>query len=190
MTKQLILLCFSLCAITGMAQSNIEFRDYNVDEFDKIVTRGGGNVRIKYSEENTLRVSAKIACIALADISVSSKTLYIDVRHSEEEDCQFRINVGTPMINELVQNGGGNIVLDKGFGSKDSFQCKIGGGGNIDVSELAVNSFHASISGGGKIILNAQNELIGTISGGGLIEYSGEPKVTSDISGGGSIRRK
>jgi hypothetical protein len=173
-----------------LAQADVKTKNYKIDEFNKIITHGSGNFNIKYSDKHTLEVNATNDCFEVVQFSVLSKTLYIEIKNSKTKSCDCTINIGVPLFNELVQNGGGNIVLKKGFSSTNSFECKINGGGNIDLSELFVDSLCASIEGGGKILLNARKKLEGNISGGGLIEYLGDPIVLSKVSGGGTIRKQ
>jgi len=190
MTIKLITFYLSLITISSFGQSDIETKNYKIDDFSKIITHGGGNLNISYSNEHTLEVKTTNDCFKLVDISVSSRILYIEIKNSKARTCDCTINIGVPVLYELVQNGGGNIVLKKGFKPTNSFECKTKGGGNIDLSEFSVDSVYASIEGGGKILLNARKKLDGKISGGGLIEYLGDPIVESKVSGGGTIRKK
>jgi hypothetical protein len=190
MKKTFTILYLMSITLIGTAQTDSHTKTYDVDEFNKIVIDGGGNLQIHYSNKQTLNVKSSVACDEMVDVSVSSKTLYIRVNDSGANRCAITIDVGAHSIVELIQNGGGNVFVRKGFNPQDSFRCEINGGGNMDVSELSVNSFVASIEGGGVILLNAENELTGSISGGGLIKYTGNPKVVSTVSGGGSVDRK
>lgn len=190
MKIKLITFYLSVIAVSSWAQADIKTKNYEIDDFNKIVTHGGGNLNIKYSDEHTLEVHATNDCFELVEISVSSKILYIEIKSSLTRTCDCTINIGIPILYELVQNGGGNIVLKKGFRPTNSFWCKIKGGGNIDLSEFSVDSVYASIEGGGNILLNAKKKLDGKIAGGGLIEYLGDPIVKSDVSDGGTIRKQ
>lgn len=191
MTQKLIAVYLSvIITSSSFRQSELKTKNYVVDDFSKIVTHGGGNLNISYSNEHTLEVKTTSTCFELITISVSSKTLYIDVQNLQSTNCNCIINIGVPVLHELVQNGGGNVVLKRGLSPTNSFVCKIKGGGDIDLSELSVDSLYASIEGGGKILLNARKKLEGKISGGGLIEYLGEPTVESNVSGGGTIRKQ
>lgn len=176
--------------MSGMAQVNIKTKNYEIEDFNRIITQGGGNLNITYSDKHTLEVNTTNDCFGLIEIAVSSKTLCIEIKNSKTKACDCTINIGVPLLYELVQNEGGNVVLRKGFSPTNSFECKIKAGGNIDLSELSVDTFYASIEGGGKIQLNALKKLEGNISGGGLIEYLGDPTVKSNISGGGTIRKQ
>jgi hypothetical protein len=190
MTIKLITFCLSLITISGLAQADIKTENYKIDDFVKIITYGGGNLNISFSDKHTLEVNATNDCFELVKISVSSKVLYIEIKNSKTGTCNCTINIGVPILYELVQNGGGNIVFKGGFKPTNSFECKIKGGGDIDLSDFPVDSLHASIEGGGKILLNARKKLEGKIIGGGLIEYLGDPIVKSYVSGGGTIRKQ
>lgn len=190
MKIKLITFYLSLITISSLAQADIKTKNYEIGDFSRIVTHGGGNLNISYSDEYTLEVNANKDCFELVEVSVSSKVLYIEVKNSKTRTCDCTINIGLPILYELVQNRGGNIVLKKGFRPTNSFWCKIKGGGNIDISEFSVDSVYASIEGGGNILLNAKKKLDGKIGGGGLIEYLGDPIVKSNVSGGGTIRKQ
>ena len=185
MHERLLTLCFILIAIGGVAQSN-----ENLEKFTKVVVRGGGTVQISRENAYTFTVDTHGRCAELVNFSVSSETLYIQVEDADANDCALTMHVGVPSLDGLALNGGGNIVVRDGFPSEDSFECKLRGGGSVDVSELRVDSIIASINGGGTMLLTAEKQLTANISGGGVIEYSGNPKVSRAISGGGSVRRR
>jgi len=63
----------------------------------------------------------------------------------------------------------------------------IHGGGVIDLKTMPAGAASASIHGGGKIFLAAQDSLSASIAGGGSIHYLGHPSVSTSIHGGGSV---
>lgn len=190
MKIKLITLYLILGTLGSLAQADIKITNYTINDFDKIVTHGGTNLNINHSDEHTLEVYTSEECSESVEISVISKVLYIEINDPKERTCTCKITIGVPLLHELVQNGGGSIVIAKGFKSTNSFECRIKGGGNIDLSEISVDSIYASIEGGGKILVNARKILEGKVVGGGLIEYVGDPIVKPYISGGGSIRKQ
>ena len=190
MSIKLIALFLSLVTLDDKRQAEIQNKNYELEDFDKIISHGGASLIINYSDRHSFQVNATTDCLKSVEISVSNRTLYIAMKDSKANTCKCTIDIGVPVLYELVQKGGGNVVLKEGFSPMNSFECKIEGGGNIDLSQLSVDSFYASIHGGGKMSLNARKELEGTISGGGLIEYSGNAIVRSYVSGGGTIRKQ
>ena len=190
MVKNLAALFLMLITSIGMAQTDTKTARYEVADFNKVIIHGGGNLQIHQSDKRSVEIKSNRDCNKMVDVSVSSKTLHIRVDDSQINGCDLVVSVSVPSLIELVKNGGGNVVLKEGFSPQKSFTCKIHGGGNIDVSELPVESFYATIQGGGVMLLHAEMELQGNISGGGLIKYSGDPKVTSNVSGGRAINRK
>lgn len=190
MNKTFAVVALSLLTLTSMAQADLKTKTFHLDEFNRVVTQGGGNVEISPAHEYTLQLSVHPDCLQLLEFSVASQVLYIEVMNSKDTECEYTIYVGMPKLNELDVHGGGNIILQDGFRPKDTLECSIHAGGYIDASKLAVDFFDASIQGGGHLTMKASAVLHGNISGGGLIEYSGDPEVKSSVSGGGTIRRK
>lgn len=195
MTRTLTTLFFSLLIVTAVAQTGTTTtgktgRQYKVKDFSEIVIDGGGNLYVYHSDAATVSVNAGKSCLDEIDVSVSEKTLHVILPDTKAEGCHFTIYVGVPVLNKLVQRGGGNVVLQEGFERTNAFYCEIEGGGNIDASRLLVKSFFASINGGGTLSLNAEKELHGKIVNGGFMEYAGDPVLQSDVTGGGVIKKK
>jgi hypothetical protein len=190
MTATFSTLFLLLITLSGVAQVDTKAKNYKVDEFNKIDIQGGGNLEIHHSDNYSLEIMIDGSCDDFVKASVISKTLYIAIKDSAKEGCDIAIKIHAPFLTELVQNGGGNIVLKDGFSPQHAFRCQIKGGGNTNISKLLVTSFYASIEDGGVLLVHVEKELVGNISGGGLIKYSGDPTVKSNVSGGGAISKK
>ncbi len=190
MNIKLITLCFSLFTLGVSAQDDSNSRSYKLDDFENIVTHGGGNINVEFSDASIVEVTTGSDCLESVELKVKAKTLYIEVKDYAGKACKVTINIKVPALNSIAQNGGGNVLIKKGFSPIKSFACKLKGGGNINLSALNIENCYASIEGGGSMLVNATNQLEGKITGGGLIEYLGEPEVISDISGGGAIKKR
>ncbi len=66
----------------------------------------------------------------------------------------------------------------------------ISGAGDYRAAGLASDNARVSVSGAGKVIVNAAKTLKVSISGAGSVDYLGDPKVTQDISGMGRVKRR
>ena len=159
----------------------------DVGSFDKIVMVGGGNVFISQSSDLRLKVVSQDSCLKSVSTTVTSNALKIN--NSSSSNCKTEIYIDMPVLKGIQQDGGGDIKVDEGFDTIDSFCGVLNGGGSINMPTLKVDSFFATINGGGTLLIHAQRHLKADIKGGGLISYQGNPKVESNISGGGSVKR-
>lgn len=191
----LIVSCF-LPAILCVAQvsSSLEkdkvIKEITLPSFETVVVKGGGDLYFHYSPNTKAEIKETGPCVQKISVEVSSGTLSIRPQAGYLDNCRFEIHIFTPIIKEIQQNGGGSIVIEKGFKPLDAFKCKIDGGGNIKMEALKVDYLRASIMGGGEITAQVSKKIDGKIRGGGVIFYQGDPVIVSDISGGGVIKRK
>ena len=66
----------------------------------------------------------------------------------------------------------------------------ISGAGDYRASNLVSDNARVSVSGAGKVFVNAAKTLDVRISGAGSVDYLGNPQVREDISGAGRVRRR
>jgi hypothetical protein len=193
-TKLLVILLFNSGTLALAQEKGFQEQEnpvieeiIDVGSFDKIVMVGGGNVFISQSSDLRLKVVSQDACLQSVSTTVTSNTLKIN--NSSTSNCKTDIYIDMPVLKEIQQNGGGDIKVDEGFDTIDSFRGVLNGGGSINMPTLKVDSFFATINGGGTLLIHANKHLKADIKGGGLISYQGNPEVVSDISGGGSVKR-
>lgn len=89
---------------------------------------------------------------------------------------------------EVHISGGGNIRLYTGEVTRQDIH--LSGGGKYDAGDLQSQTVEANVSGGGDLIVWAEDSLNVSVSGGGSVYYYGSPDVESSISGGGDVVRR
>lgn len=87
-------------------------------------------------------------------------------------------------IVEAAISGSGWMLLSGNVGQSI---LNISGSGNINCSEMLVQSCNAHISGSGDMQVNAEESIYARISGSGSLYYQGNPKIETSISGSGKI---
>ena len=192
--QNIFLLILILLLINGILKPALG-QETNTEEctvapFDRLILHGGGNVQVMFSDSYFLKVKRDGQCLVQVDYSVASRTLKINISRESQDNCNTEFYIGAPNLHTITQVGGGVLQLQPGFTTQDLFHYIMVDGGEANVSELSVNSFHASIHGGGTLQIHAEKELNGTIVDGGRITFTGNPKVSSSISGGGDIRHQ
>jgi hypothetical protein len=66
----------------------------------------------------------------------------------------------------------------------------LSGAGSYQAERLVSSDAVVSVSGAGKVVVNASNSLAVEISGAGKVEYLGNPKLRQSISGFGKVARR
>ncbi|MBS0361978.1 MAG: DUF2807 domain-containing protein [Proteobacteria bacterium] len=157
-----------------------------VDRFTAVELHGGGKITIHQGP--TQRVTLVEGDPARARFHVSGGRL---IMSPCDGFCwghgRFEVDIETPELNGAGINGGGQIVAEGNFPAQSAVNAFIHGGGDVDLRTVPAQAAQASIHGGGKIYVAAQNSLDASIFGGGQIRYAGHPAVNSSIHGGGSV---
>ena len=154
------------------------------DWLDRITTffaRGYESQRIKYH----LRVRE------LEGLNVSGAA-QVEIDGLEGEELSVRlggaadINIDDLDVNHLqvALPGAGNI---KARGRTESQEVHVGGAGAYSARKLESQSAKIRITGVGKAIVNAVEELEISVTGLGSVEYYGKPRVTQNVSGLGNV---
>ncbi len=65
----------------------------------------------------------------------------------------------------------------------------ISGAGDYRAGDLVSERASISVSGAGRVLVNAQKTLDVELSGAGKVDYKGNPKITQRVSGAGRVRR-
>jgi len=130
----------------------------SVDELERISISGSGSVKTKSLEADSLGLH--ISGSGEGDLSVDVKRLDVSV------------------------SGSGEFILSGKAGKQ---KLTISGSGDYDAKELKSKTADITISGSGKGIVNATEELDIIISGSGDLQYLGRPSINQRISGSGDI---
>ncbi len=99
------------------------------------------------------------------------------------------IHIDRLQAEKLDISGAGALKAEIG-GAVGTQRIAISGAGEYRGARLASDDASVTVSGAGRVTVNARRTLNVRISGAGSVDYLGDPKVTEDISGAGSVRRR
>ena len=149
-----------------------------------------------YSASQQLKVEVTIPRLALFRVegsgsltnlpSSSNEKLTLNDLHIQIEGSG-KVNLLDALIDNLKVEieGSGEVAVT---GGGESIAVNISGSGDITADEFLVKEATATISGSGKIFLQATERLKGVIAGSGKIYYRGDPKaLETTVSGSGNI---
>ena len=85
---------------------------------------------------------------------------------------------------------GSGAVKGEFAGRATDQQISISGAGAFRSPKLVSETVAVTVSGAGKVVVNAQKKLDASISGAGAIEYFGDPALRQRVSGAGRITRR
>lgn len=162
-------------------------KEISVEQFQKVDIDGGGNIFFHFSPSPRVVFRTNKSCENDLRAVISENTL--NIKSSNPSDCIVDIHIYTSTIEEISLNGGGKVIIQKGFPSLEEFTANLQGGGNLDLTEIEIDSLFADIDGGGTIKAHVVEFLRARTSGGGEIFYRGNPKVESNFAGGGAVRK-
>ena len=91
---------------------------------------------------------------------------------------------------DSLRFSGSGAVKAQIAGDATGQKVSISGAGRFQAPELRSESAEISVSGAGRVVVNASKTLAASISGAGSIDYYGDPKVSQRISGAGKINRR
>jgi hypothetical protein len=92
-------------------------------------------------------------------------------------------------VAELAVSGSGAMKAELA-GRVTEQVISISGAGDYRAADLVSDTARVSVSGAGRVVVNAAKTLAIALSGAGTVEYLGDPKVTQKISGAGRIKRR
>lgn len=192
------------------AQPSQEVR--KVALFENIVLEGSANTFVYINQDKmpSVKVKADQRYLSKIKTTVSDGTLTILLDLKNTGSAKIEIYVSLPVVKKVSISGGGNIELIEGVDKTvfqtsingggtmlisdkttvQAFQSQITGGGSIDALKLNVRNAQINVEGGGAVLVQVEDRLLGNINGGGDILYKGDPEVISNVSGGGRIARR
>jgi hypothetical protein len=90
---------------------------------------------------------------------------------------------------ELAVSGSGAMKAELA-GRAGEQKVAISGAGEYRAPNLLTDNARVSVSGAGKVVVNAAKTLDVSISGAGSVDYLGDPVVSEHISGAGRVRKR
>jgi hypothetical protein len=99
------------------------------------------------------------------------------------------VTIADLQTESLRVSGEGALKADLS-GTATRQNVSISGAGDYRAEKLASSDTTVTVSGAGKVLVNASKTLKASISGAGLVEYVGDPQVTQQVSGVGRVRRR
>jgi hypothetical protein len=90
---------------------------------------------------------------------------------------------------ELSVSGSGAMKVEI-VGRATAQSIAISGAGDYRAAELVSDDARVTVSGAGRVVVQAEKTLRIGLSGAGSVEYIGNPKVTQQISGAGRVKRR
>ncbi len=178
--------CFAIVSFAIAATASSASTFIPQPRFDGISITGGGQVIVKRGPSHNVRI-VRGDPAALEITSTRQSGLSIRCRPNACRHFTPRVEVTTPFVSALAINGGGYMLVERGFGPQRDLALSVRGGGQIDTTALAASKVAASISGGGKIETRAGASLAASVRGGGAISYYGTPQMATSIQGGGAV---
>ncbi len=175
--------------------------DCDDEIYDRIeIVKSGDRLSIR-NESRSNRIGFRrsdldiyVTIVDLEKLSLSGSGVIKSEGNIDVEDLRLIIS-GSGKIDLEVSgeeisigiSGSGEILLE---GEADRGDINISGSGDLYAEDLNLNTFEATISGGGNCRVNVEKEITANISGSGDVYYSGNPdKVISNSSGSGKIRK-
>jgi hypothetical protein len=92
-------------------------------------------------------------------------------------------------VDELVLAGAGAIKADVA-GRATAQQVTISGAGSYRAPDLASEHASVTVSGAGRVVVNAAKTLRVDLSGAGSVDYVGDPEVTQQVRGAGRVKQR
>jgi hypothetical protein len=171
-------------------------RNYQVEDFHKIVLRGPHDVTVTVGGAASVRAEGDSEAIEKLEIRVENGRLIIGGKskkdgwfnHSDGRH-KARITVTVPSLAAASVEGSGDIRVDKVQG--DQFEGEIAGSGDLEIGDVRVKRTEFSIAGSGGIRAKGVTDSSEvSIAGSGDIDVSGLQARTAEISiaGSGGVR--
>ncbi len=125
---------------------------------------------------------------AAGSVSLTADQVHVpQLRISGAGGTSLRIDdLRTPML----KVAGAGALKAELAGRVTEQTVSIAGAGEYRGGKLMSDRATVTVSGAGRVVVNAATTLKVTISGAGSVEYLGDPQVTQQISGAGRVRKR
>ena len=177
-----------------------------VSGFDEILLEGGASIVVDVSGTESLTIEADDNLLPLLTSDVVAGRLELRTRESIAPSQPVVYTIDAVAFEGISIVGSGDLVatnLDC-----TSFDASIAGAGDLDLTgecdrldlsitgtggfageAFEVATADIDISGSGKVVVNASDELVVRITGSGDVGYLGDPSTDIDIAGSGDVRK-
>ena len=168
---------------------------YIITESDgkTLTVRFEKNINIKYSKNNSIKISIPFEDISSVTLSGSGDVVNTSIIKADDfmtkmsGSGDITLNVKANTIKATV-TGSGDVTL---MGSVKDLEAKVTGSGDFHGRKLSSQNTTAKVTGSGTIATNTSNNLNARVTGSGDINYSGNPtNVDKKIIGSGDISKR
>jgi len=163
---------------------------YPVMPFEQISTSGPQDVEVTYGEVLSVRAEGSPRALSQLEVKIENGRLTLGPKPGSFRGNwgildEATVYVTVPKLREVAIAGSGDVRIDKIAG--DSFEGKIGGGGEISILDLQVDRADFSVAASGSITAaGSARQTRATIAGSGEINAAALHSKTASISIGGS----
>lgn len=159
----------------------------DVPPFDTVELRNGGEVVLVHGAAQSVTVREGEAAIRV----VEGGRLVIDncPNRCPRGHRRLLVEIVTPTLAGVSVADGGVVRSAGAFPRQAAIAASVSSGGVVDLRSLPSGRARASVSQGGIILLNADEDLQAAIAQGGRIAYWGRPRVRSSVAHGGAVER-
>jgi hypothetical protein len=174
--------------------------------FDRVELAGSNEVTIRVGGEQSVVVRADDNLLDRVTTRVTDGKLVIgNEAGGFTTRNPIRVDITVPAVDGLALTGSGTIAAEgvdvaalsvalsgsgavTASGRAERVDVKLNGSGDVQLQDLVAQDMHATVSGTGRIALNATESLDASVPGTGSIVYTGNPpSVRKSVSGIGSV---
>ena len=197
--------CFNLNSHRGSGTIETEAR--TVNGFTGVELSGSGKLIVEQGDTESLTITADDNLLQYLTSDVQNSKLMLATKGmiSLEPTAPITYRLTVKRLNTIGVSG--SVIAEASGIRTDSLTIAVNGSADISISgeadsqKIAVSGTadykadnfktkdtSISISGSGKAVIAASNQLDVQIAGTGDVKYIGNPQITQSISGAGSVR--
>lgn len=173
---------------TNGSAGDVASETRDVSGFAEVELRGIGNLSIRQTGEESLRVEAEEGVLPKIRTEVVDGRLVIgpepDTSIQTTRPIDYEPSVEDLRALEVLGSGAVEIG-----GRADSQNLSVSGSGDYRAMELESKQAKVDVEGAGSAVVNASDALDVTVGGAGSVEYAGDPAVEQDGSGAGRVSK-
>lgn len=212
--KTLVFIGLFAAVLTSCSKERLEANGNKITDvrkpgtFDGVSSSGSNRVYISQGEEFHVELRGSSNLVSHFETKVRGNTLELGYKNASVSDDDIEVYITMPELEFLALTGSGEMSVRGDFPSKEKFNLRISGSGDIELhDELEVKNADIDLSGSGKAELenlhaeNADIDISGSgdvkvsvsahlrsrISGSGQVFYRGNPELDSNITGSGKV---